>query len=138
MLTNAWMKHDSDFFLKARNLQTFLIQIARNKGRDDARYQFLREPLLESTEITRLMPGIVLKHESLNTFWPTIQAQGGYQARENYLLEQFRPLIDYLKNSEAPITRIVVIDEQHINKEWQEALTRLQTDPEGAITSTRT
>ena len=52
---------------------------------------------------------------------------------------EFSPLLYYLeKKTTSPLEEIIVFDEAHIHDQWQKALDRKQTEPEGAITLART
>jgi len=43
-----------------------------------------------------------------------------------------------LMNQSSPIEQEIIFDEIHIHKQWEKALERKKTDPEGAITTART
>jgi len=41
-------------------------------------------------------------------------------------------------NSEAPLSKSIIFDEAHIHSQWEKAIERKSSDPEGAITMART
>lgn len=68
---------------------------------------------------------------------------GAYAARRKHISAEFQPLLDYLQQSGAPADADVAsilsrYDGEGVRLAWDKALSRRQSDPEGAITAART
>ncbi len=139
------MKDRLDSFNIATNVQNLLIDYATGTKVEDDEYQKMRARLIEDHSISHLIPDLVKNYRSLKHFWPFIKDQfSTYADRRNFIYDKFKPLLDYLENSNSVPSELSIdsilkkFDSQSIHSVWQRALERKSTDPEGAITLART
>ncbi|MDM1551850.1 abortive infection family protein [Empedobacter falsenii] len=116
--------------------------IARATGSDfnNQLYIEVRKKLLENKNIDELLPEWIKSKRTIDQFWTFIKGRySTYQERRDFLWSEFAPLLNYLETkTTSPLDESIVFDEMHIHNQWQKALDRKQTEPEGAITSART
>jgi len=116
--------------------------IARATGDsfDDELYKFSRKRLIDNKVLEQKLPDWVKTKRTIDQFWTFIKGRfSTYQERREFLWEGFDPILKYLEQkSTSPLEESIVFDEAHIHQQWQKALERKQTEPEGAITSART
>jgi hypothetical protein len=81
----------------------------------------------------------------LNAFWPYIKNEAGtYAERRQIISGAFTPLMDHLEGKAAAPSDAVAsdtlqtFDAEGVHAVWTKALSRRNTDPEGAITVART
>ena len=103
-------------------------------------YIEIRRRLLENKSIEKFLPEWIVSKRTIDQFWTFIKGRfSTYQERREFLWNEFSPLLYYLeKKTTSPLEEIIVFDEAHIHDQWQKALDRKQTEPEGAITLART
>lgn len=129
----------SDFQL-VEYFQNALISRATGYSFDEEYYKQARATLLSKSYLKNLIPEWINTNRTVDQFWSFIKYKyGTYQERREFLWSEFTPLLNYLEQkSISPIENSIVFDEAHIHDQWQKALERKQTEPEGAITSART
>lgn len=129
---------------RALALQNTLLDRATGKGDDEFAYKQLRHYFINLTSISDLLPQFIRTCRSLSQFWQHIKKIEGYAQRREAIWAEFQPLLDHLeeKNTFPADTFITEglrsYDEAGVNEAWSKALDRRLTDPEGAITSSRT
>jgi len=116
--------------------------VARATGSDfdNQLYTTVRTKLIGNKTLEKLLPDWVKTKRTIDQFWTFIKGRfSTYQERRQFLWEEFAPVLNYLETkSTSPLEESIVFDEAHIHSQWQKALERKQTEPEGAITSART
>jgi hypothetical protein len=116
--------------------------VARATGSDfeNQLYKTVRTRLIGNKSLEKLLPEWVKTKRTIDQFWTFIKGRfSTYQERREFLWNEFSPILNYLeKKSTSPLEESIVFDEAHIHTQWQIALDRKQTEPEGAITSART
>ena len=116
--------------------------IARATGSDfdNQLYTTVRTKLIRNKALENLLPEWIKTKRTIDQFWTFIKGRfSTYQERRDFLWDEFSPILNYLeKKSTSPLEESIVFDEAHIHIQWQKALKRMQTEPEGAITSART
>jgi len=124
--------------------QNFLVAWSTGGKADEPVYKAIRTELMNDAALKPLVPKLIRACRDLGQLWPQIQSVGGYADRRKYWWENFRPLIDHLELKHvAPIDTVAAsvlasFDVEGVHKVWQKALERRLTDPEGAITISRT
>jgi len=120
--------------------QDSVVAHATGGGFNNQLYVETRRRLLENKSIEELLPEWVVSKRTIDQFWTFIKGRfSTYQERREFLWNEFSPLLNYLENkTSSPLEDSIVFDEAHIHVQWQKALERKQTEPEGAITLART
>lgn len=126
-------------------LQNLLISQATGGSEEDAEYVRLRQMMLSSAALDSLLPRFLRTCRNLSQFWQFIKVKyGTYAERRDYIWGEFNPMLEALeRGSLAPSDEIVsrkleAFDAAHVQAAWSKALERRSSDPEGAITSSRT
>lgn len=127
----------------AERLKLLLTNHATGAGADDLEFKNLRAAVL-SGQHGKLAPAFLRTCRSLSDFWSFIKPKfAKYQERREYLRNEFDRLLTALEGTASPIdaragelTR--AYDSDYVHGQWQKALERRTTDPEGAITAART
>lgn len=109
-------------------------------GRGD--YVRLRQALMAEPNARDLLPEFIQRHRSLDQLWPILGKAGGYQDRDRFVWDGFRPLLDTLEASLSPAAQTADeilgdVSEAWVERHWRKALERRHQDPEGAITAAR-
>jgi hypothetical protein len=111
---------------------------------DDRRFVALRKKIMTSALCSGRAPGFLASVHTANDFWSYIQPQfKTYAERRRFLGEQFQPLLAFLEGAEtssaSPSTIILDrLNSEHVRHAWQAAASRIESDPEGAMTAART
>lgn len=129
----------SDFEL-VQYIQNGLMSRATGGAFDNDFYQFIRAKILKNSSFSSLIPEFVKTCRDVEHFWSFIKVKfGSYAERREYLWSEFTRLLEYIENHAiTPIDTLIVFDEAHIHEQWQKAIDRKVSDPEGAITMART
>jgi hypothetical protein len=134
-----------DIFSKVVSLKSILVSYATGGGGDEIEYKNLRRDLIVLPRIANLLPRFVNSCRDLSEFWSLIQPKfAHYAERREFLRNEFDPLLSMLEAesrtpSDAPITATVQsVNSAYIQETLRKALERRATDPEGAITASRT
>ncbi len=132
---------------KVESLKNLLVARATggSDALDGAEYILLRRTLLADQHIAEKLPRFVMTCRSLNEFWGVVKMKSpNYAGRREFLRQEFDPLLTMLESesrtpSDAFVSATVVrFSPGYIQETWQKALERRATDPEGAITASRT
>jgi len=126
-------------------LQNLLISQATGGSEDDAEYVRLRQMMLSNAALESLLPRFLRTCRNLSQFWQSIKFKySTYAERRDYIWGEFRPMLEALERGPlAPSDTVVSqklekFDAAHVQAAWSKALDRRSSDPEGAITSSRT
>ena len=135
----------SDLIVQIETLQNLLISEATGGASDNDEFQKLRKIVLENQSIQKLVPRYIRTCRDLAQFWQFIKYEyASYAERRDFIWKSFQPLLEKLELIDsAPSDQIVSgfvqgLDFEHIHSIWQKALDRRISDPEGAITLSRT
>ncbi len=100
---------------------------------------------MDNSTTKSLLPKWIRTNRDLSQFWQFIKYEfGTYADRRNFIWKELSPLLDFLESklsfpAEKTITEFLEkFDENGIHAAWSKALERKTTDPEGAITLSRT
>jgi hypothetical protein len=127
-------------------LQNVLEARAVGAGNDHHRYRELRQKLIADPLIKDHLPSFIHSCRGLDQFWSFIKEKfATYRHRREFIWEEFRPLFNFAENGTAAIPvhegtteALTKLDAAHVHGHWKKAMSRIATDPEGAITSART
>lgn len=128
-------------------LQSIFINRATGNGNnDDERdYQLYRQGVLDDPRAASLVPAWVKRHRNLDQFWGFIQPKfPSYAERRTFIWDEFRKLVEFAESKDVHPSDAVVseamnrFDAEHVRIAWIKALERRASDPEGAITMSRT
>lgn len=89
------------------------------------------------------MPKILIDNNTLDMFFGEIQPKfKAYKDRRLFIDSEFFVIVEYLEESKTLIDisniNIINMNEKYIKKTWDKIVLRIQNDPEGAITLSRT
>lgn len=114
--------------------------ISHATGGNFAYYDYLRQKVLKKSDFQKLLPSWIKTSRDTNQFWNFIKGKfGSYQERREFIWSEFTPLLNQIEfKIFSPLDELVVFDETHIHQQWQKAIERKDSDPEGAITIART
>ena len=120
--------------------QNCLLSHATGGNCDEEIYKIVRLKLIRNENIASSLPKFIKTCRDKNQFWSFIKTKfEKYQERREYIWNEFSELLNFLElNQVSPIDKIIIFDESHIHVQWQKALERKISDPEGAITIART
>ena len=112
---------------------------------DDRAYRETRTRFMKDPSIAEQMPRFIGTMRTLDQFWDFIKVKfPTYAQRREYLREELHPLLTILEGSadSSPIgdsvTRtLTTYSVETVQAEWKRISSRLQTDPEAALTSSR-
>jgi hypothetical protein len=130
---------------RAENLQNILVAIATGGGGNPDDYQAIRKFFVDNPSYKSLVPSFVRTSRDTNQFWQFIKYKfGSYAERRQFIWNELSPLMDYLegKNNmpadESISDGLKSFDEEGVQSVWMKALERRVSDPDGAITISRT
>lgn len=114
--------------------------IGRATGGNFEYYDYVRQKVLKKNDFQKLLPEWVRTCRDTNQFWGFIKGKfGSYQERREFIWSEFAPLLNQIEFKTSSILgEIIAFDEEHISQQWQKAIERKDSDPEGAITIART
>lgn len=131
--------------IKIETIQNLLIARATGSNENTSEYETLRFYLLKEADIKNLLPKYILTCRNLQQFWQFIKFEyATYAERRDVIWKSFQPILEKLEfSSEVPSDQIIKnvvqnIDSYYIHTIWNKALERRTTDPDGAITLSRT
>lgn len=134
-----------ELYLQVETLQNLLVSVATGGQEKNEEYLSLRGVVLSRGDVSSLVPNFLITCRGLHQFWQFIKYERGtYHERREYLWSEFRPLLDFLENgkgapSDLSVTKgLQKFDAAYVKDSWSKALSRRDSDPEGAITSART
>lgn len=141
------LEHLENDYDRAEFLQNTLISQATNDecGGTAEDYVRLRKYFLNNPATKELVPRWIRVNRDTTQFWQFIKHKfGTYAERRSFIWEEMNPLLEYCESkqefpAEKSISEVLQkLDEAGINAAWQKALERKISDPEGAITISRT
>lgn len=113
-------------------------------GGDDE-FAKLRREVLANVALASKAPAFLKRCSDTGQFWAFIKYETStYQERRDLIWGSFRPLIEHLEagdraaGDESISTSLTQFGADAIQAAWQKALSRRSSDPEGAITASRT
>jgi len=129
----------SDFEL-AQYMQDGLVSRATGGGFDNDLYTYVRRILIKKTVFAKHLPKWIKLNRTIDQFWLFIKGRfDNYADRRKFLWSEFSELLNYLESKTvSPIDHSITFDEAHIHSQWEKAIERKESDPEGAITIART
>jgi len=114
-------------------------------GGTEQDYIRLRKYFLDNPVTKELLPSWVRTNRNTGQFWQFIKHKfGTYVERRAFIWEEMNPLLEFCESkqtfpAEKTISQVLEkFDEAGIHYAWQKALERKMSDPEGAITISRT
>lgn len=131
----------AEYFVEA------LIGFATNdsRGGTEQDYINLRKYFLENANTKELLPSWVRSNRSISQYWSFIKAKfSTYAERREFIWNEMEPLLEFCEfNGSFPAEKTISkllekFDETGIHHAWEKALERKSSDPEGAITISRT
>lgn len=135
---------DSDFD-KAEYLQNLLIGHSTGGSANNSDYSLLRKYFLDHPGAKNIVPRWVRVNRNLDQFWQFIKIKySTYAERRTFIWEGFQPLLEFLESKQVfPAEKSISdslnkFDSDGIHYAWSKALERKVSDPEGAITISRT
>lgn len=136
------LESDFDF---AEYLQNLLVDRATGGPGDDFHYGQLRQYFMDNPALSSLIPRWIKINRNLDQFWQFIKnKEGSYSGRREFIWGEFNPLLEFLESKytlppEKSISdHLERFDSEGVHFAWNKALERRATDPEGAITISRT
>jgi hypothetical protein len=135
--------NENALYEQALSLRNLLIGYATGGQGNEDDYQILRKLLMESPRAKDLLPGFVRTTFDLASFWGFIKNQSGtYAERRLFINDEFSNLLLALESGvtlfDDSVLRTTADYSYYVKTEWEKAIERRATDPEGAITSART
>lgn len=121
-------------------MQNNLISRATGGGFDESIYKYIRSELIKNKSIEKYLPHWIKTCRDPEHFWGFIKPKfGSYAERRTFIRNELSELLNFLEfKTVNPIDNIIKFDEEHIHVQWEKALERKNSDPEGAITVART
>lgn len=135
---------ESDYDL-AEYLHNLLADEATGGSGNENHYRYLRSHFLDNSRTKPLVPRWIRVNRNLSQFWQFIKNKfPSYAERRDFLTNELNPLLDLLESKETFPAQLTIsetlskFDEDGIHEAWSRALERKVSDPEGAITISRT
>lgn len=129
---------------KVEYLQNLLVARATGGDANDGHYQIIRQEILNSPVVSEMMPRWIKTNRNLSQFWGFIKAKfPTYAERRRYILDAFNPILKFVESGLAHPAKKTIdevlsnFDSESIYFAWEKALERKSSDPEGAITISR-
>lgn len=114
-------------------------------GGGDQAYFALRRELRKDTVLRSKLPPFVGQCTNLSEFWAFIRSEfATYEERRKFLRRAFAPMVEYLEETDGnqgvvPSSELLEqFDSTAVHAVWQKAIERLEHDPDGAITASKT
>lgn len=125
--------------------QSILVARATGGDSDDSHFQLIRHEILNSPIISEMAPRWIKTTSNLSQFWQFIKSKfSTYEERRRFIWDAFRPILEYLESGLShPAQKSIDealsnFDSESVRFAWAKALERKLSDPEGAITISRT
>lgn len=126
-------------------LQSLLVARATGGVASNSDYTRIRSEFVSNPKYKSMLPRWLITSRSLDQFWHLIQPKfEHYSERRTFIFEQMSQIIDFIESGEKLPANdniseaLKKFDSEEIHHIWQKALERKNTDPEGAITISRT
>ncbi|MFV5508372.1 abortive infection family protein [Acinetobacter sp. 197] len=137
--------NNQEKLIKVETIQNLLIAHATGSNENSSEYETLRFYLLKEVDIKNLLPKYIVTCRNLQQFWQFIKFEySTYAERRDFIWKSFLPLLEKLELTDStPSDQIVSnivqkLDSDYIHSIWNKALERRTSDPESAITLSRT
>jgi len=134
---------DTDFE-HANALVHLLIDHATGSSGSDYDFSELRDYFVLESNYRSLLPSWFPSMRSLNQFWQFIKNEySTYAERRQFLWSEFEPLLSACETRSRIVAQVEIteglfsFDSDCIERAWKVSLSRVENDPEGAITSAR-
>jgi hypothetical protein len=132
-------------FERAVALQELLVDFATGGRGDGNQYVTLRRDVLDYAGSRNLVPDFVRTCRTLSTFWSWIKERAPtYERRRVIIRQAFQLLLDALERRDGAPSDLAIsealesFDGEGVHRAWVKSLDRRSSDPEGAITMSRT
>lgn len=139
------LEHLETILDRVEYFQNILVDRATGSLPNNAHYQFIRNEILGHPSIGNMAPRWIRNNRELSQFWQFIKAKfSTYEERRQYIWDTFNPILEYLETEGSlPAQKSIEETLKSFNSEsvhfaWNKALERKSSDPEGAITISRT
>src|SRR5438105_4132394 len=126
---------------RAIYLQNLMIARATGGNASDHEYMALRRYFIDKQELADVVPRVLRTCRDLSAFWAWAKKESEtYDGRRRSLYAEFQPLLDKLEGCHrAPLDQgasdtLRSFDVDGVHAVWTKALSRRESDPEGAIT----
>ncbi len=130
---------------EVERLRVILVGRATNGDPSNDEYVQLRSEIMRNPSLKPHVPQCVRTCSTLEEFWHFIQPMfPKYKQRREYLQAEFKPLLEVIEQAgiapsdDAISDMLASVDWDHVQQAWHKALERRETDPQGAITASRT
>lgn len=144
MFTLQGLEHLENQLDKVEYFQTLLIARATGGDANDGHYQIIRQEILDSPVLSEMMPRWIKTNRNLSQFWEFIKGKyPSYSERRRFIWDAFNPILEFLESGlQHPAKKTIDevlsnFDSESIHYAWAKALERKMSDPEGAITISR-
>lgn len=141
----------SELLDSADRLKTQVITIGTEGSYSDAWYRPDRDAVMESKEVQHLVPKVIRNSRNTSDVLSHLKGiasgNGSWAARRAYAQDEFAPLLSYLEeqvraaksvpHAESVDESLSFLDSAEVSRLWKKALSRAESDPEGAITAAR-
>lgn len=104
-----------------------------------------RSSLLTDRRTRGLLPEFVKNYRELSSFWSYIKnISPNYEGRRLFITNEFNPLFEFFEmpQDDLPLDTLVLdalkYSNEYLRELWAKCLERRESDPEGAITASRT
>ena len=135
----------SELYYDVEYLQNAYIATATKDNYDTDNYDDIRTTLISNSKIKKILPDFVFEYKNRQQFWYFIQRKfSTYAERRAFIWDSFNKVLSLLENEvNNPIDNVMTIAisdnaNTYIKEQWEKALQRRATDPEGAIITART
>jgi hypothetical protein len=134
----------SELYYQVEYLQNAFIAQATQDDYDVEKYVDIRSIVINNSKVKKYLPDFVFEYPTLKQFWYFIKRKfSSYQERRDFIYGSFKKLLSMLETeSNSPLDNVISITitenaDSYIKEQWDKALERRSTDPEGAITTAR-
>ena len=134
----------SSLLHQAEKFQALLIDVATGGSAEDNVYRRLRKVFTQRDDLRSRLPEFVKDRRDASQFWEYIKHRfDTYHDRREFIWKKFRPLLAYLEQHPHPADGSIAETLQtfgapEIQRAWNKALARRESDPDGAVTAART
>lgn len=120
--------------------KNMLMTIATGGTQDNSLYDYTRKKFVNTKTFLEYTPSWFKTCRSVKEYWSFIQTKyPSYAQRRTFISEEFSELLNCLEfGASSPMDKVIRFDETYIHNEWEKAVSRKSSDPEGAITIART
>lgn len=130
---------------KLEYLQSMLIARATGGDANNNHYTRIRKEFVSISNYKKLLPRWIVTCRNLDQFWHFIKPKfGSYAERRTFISEELSTMLDFIESNEVlPVSNsineaLTRFDSDEIHSIWSKAIERKNSDPEGAITISRT